>query len=116
MLDQLRAGGGAPAEFKEVRLGDRSVISPNTEDFAGECVAFANAEGGAIFLGVDDAGVVRGLPEARVGDIEQWVGNVTTQNCEPPIRPVIRKALLPRPEGSDGVGVVVEVRRGAHGA
>ena len=114
ILDQLRAGEDATAEFKEVRLGDRSVISPNAEDFAGECVAFANAEGGAVFLGVDDAGVVRGLTEARVGDIEQWVVNVTTHNCEPPIRPVIRKALLPRPEGSDGLVLVIEVRRGLY--
>ena len=114
MLDQLRAGEDATAEFKEVRLGDRSVISPNTEDFAGECVAFANAEGGAIFLGVDDAGVVRGLPDERVGDIEQWVVNVTTHNCEPPIRPVIRKELLPRPDGSDELVLVIEVRRGLY--
>ena len=54
--DQLRAGEDATVEFKELRLGGRSVISPNAEGFAGDCVAFANSEGGAVFLGVDDAG------------------------------------------------------------
>lgn len=42
------------AEFTEVVLGDRGVRSPNTEEMAGEMVAFANAEGGVIFLGVDN--------------------------------------------------------------
>jgi predicted HTH transcriptional regulator len=90
------------------------VISPNTEDFAGECIAFANTQGGAIFLGVDDAGVVRGLPKDRTGDIEHWVVNVTAHNCEPPIRPVIRKELLTRPDGSEGLVLVIEVRRGLY--
>ena len=34
IIDQLRAGEDGYAEFKEVRLGARSVISPNTEDMA----------------------------------------------------------------------------------
>lgn len=108
---QLRAGEDATAEFKELRLGDRSVISPNAESFADECVAFANSEGGAIFLGVDDAAVVVGLPEERAGDIERWVVDVTSHNCEPPIRPVIRKARLPRPDGSNGLVLLIEIRR-----
>ena len=45
ILSQLRAGEDGRAEFKEVRLGDRGVISPDTEDLAGEPVAFANVEG-----------------------------------------------------------------------
>ena len=43
---QLRAGEDGRAEFKEVRFGDRGVLSPDTEELAGELVAFANAEGG----------------------------------------------------------------------
>ena len=44
--NQLRAGEDGRAEFKEVRFSDRGVVSPNTEELAGELVAFANAEGG----------------------------------------------------------------------
>jgi predicted HTH transcriptional regulator len=66
---QLRAGEDAFAEFKEVRLGDRSVASPNTEETAGEMVAFANADGGTIFFGVDDSGIVRGLPEDSLSKV-----------------------------------------------
>jgi predicted HTH transcriptional regulator len=109
---RLKAGEDARAEFKEVVLGDRSVRSPNTEDMAGEIVAFANADGGVIFLGVDDAGNVRGLPEDRLAHVESWVVNVATNNCDPPVRPVIRRERLPREDGREGTCILVEVRRG----
>ena len=38
ILNQLRAGEDGLAEFKALRLGDRGVLSPNTEDLAGELV------------------------------------------------------------------------------
>ena len=62
ITDQLRAGEDGYAEFKEVRFGARGVISPNTEDMAGELVALANAAGGVVFLGIDDSGTVQGIP------------------------------------------------------
>ena len=93
MLAQLRAGEDGRAEFKELRL--RDVVAPNADDLAGELVAFANAEGGAVFVGIADSGVVQGIPPERVDLVEQWLLNVATHNCDPPIRPVIRKALLP---------------------
>jgi predicted HTH transcriptional regulator len=109
--EQLRAGEDAVAEFKEVRLGERSVISPNSEEFAGEIVAFANADGGAVFLGVDDAGIVRGIPDAALGIVETWVVNIATNNCDPPIRPLLRKIRLPGPDGSEVGILLVEVRK-----
>lgn len=114
ILNQLEAGEDARAEFKEVVLGDRSVRSPNTEDAAGEMVAFANAEGGVLFLGVDDAGVVRGLPEERLAEIESWVVNVATNNCDPPMRPILRRERLPGPGSFDAVVMLVEIRRGLY--
>jgi len=114
ILDQLRAGEDARAEFKELRFGDRSVISPNTEDMAGECVAFANAEGGVIFLGVDDGGVVRGILEDRMAMVERWIASIATNNCEPPIQPVLRKEVLAKADGSEGRVLLVEVRRGLY--
>jgi predicted HTH transcriptional regulator len=114
ILDQLRAGEDSRAEFKEVRLGDRSVVSPNTEDMAGELVAFSNADGGVVFLGVEDGGSVRGLPKDRLPVVEQWIVNVAMNNCEPPIRPLIRREVLSGPDGSDCLLVLVEVKRGLY--
>ena len=113
ILDQLRAGEDGRAEFKEVRLGDRGVLSPDTEALAGELVAFANAAGGGIFLGVADSGAVAGIPPARVDAVERWIVNVATHNCEPPIRPVLRKVLLPDAAGDRRV-LLAEVPRGLY--
>ena len=111
---QIEALEDARAEFKEVVLGNRGVRSPNTEDMAGEMVAFANAEGGVIFLGVDDGGMVRGIPADRAGDVETWVVNVASHNCDPPIRPILRRERLPDPTGSHRLVILVEVRRGLY--
>ena len=114
ILDQLRAGEDGRAEFKEVRFGNRGVVSLNTEELAGELVAFANAEGGVVFLGVDDSGAVRGIPPARIDAVEHWVLNVATHNCDPPIRPILRKALLPGDGGDDRRVLMAEVPRGLY--
>ena len=110
-LDVLK---DARAEFKEVVLGDRGVRSPNTEEMASEMAAFANAEGGVIFLGVDDDGVVRGIPADRVGDVEAWIINIASNNCDPPIRPILRREHLSDPTSSQCLVILVEVRRGLY--
>ncbi len=114
IIDQLRAGEDGYAEFKEVRFGAHGVISPNTEDMAAELVALANAAGGVIFLGIDDSGTVRGIPTARINAVEQWVINIATHNCDPPIRPILRKVLLPDVDGGDQSVLLAEVPRGLY--
>lgn len=111
---QLANGEDARAEFKELSLGTHGVRAPNTEEMAGEMVAFANAEGGVLFLGVDDGGVVRGLPEERLADIERWILSVATNNCNPPIRPALRRERLPRPDGSEAMVMLLEIQRGLY--
>ncbi|MBM4395851.1 MAG: putative DNA binding domain-containing protein [Deltaproteobacteria bacterium] len=108
---RLRSGEDAFAEFKEVRLGQRSVASPNTEDFAAELVAFANSDGGVVFLGVDDDGVVKGIPDAAAVVVETWIQNIAANNCDPPIRPLVRKAKVPVGEGGEALVLLAEVRR-----
>ncbi|MCB9869318.1 MAG: putative DNA binding domain-containing protein [Planctomycetes bacterium] len=109
--DQLRAGEDSRAEFKELVIGGHW---PNTEAMAGEMVAFANAEGGVLFVGVSDAGIVRGIPEDRLADVETWIVGIAMNNCDPPIRPIVRKERLPRPDNSDAIVMLVEVRRGLY--
>ncbi len=93
---QLLAGEDSRAEFKELRLTDRGVQAPNAESVAGEMVAFANADGGTLFLGVNDAGAPLGIPQDRLDAVERWFVNIATQNCDPPIRPIVRKHVLQR--------------------
>lgn len=109
---QLSAGEDSRAQFKEVVLGDHGVRSPNTEELAGQMVAFANAHGGVIFLGVDDTGVAKGLPGERMSTVESWVVNVATNNCDPPIIPILRRERISIAGGPDALILLVEIRRG----
>ena len=84
------------------------------EDLAGELVAFANAAGGTVFLGVDDSGAVAGIPPARLDAVERWIVNIASHNCEPPIRPILRKVLLPASTGEERHVLLAEVPRGLY--
>jgi predicted HTH transcriptional regulator len=109
--EQILAGEDSFAEFKELRYGDRSVVSPNSEDIAGEMVAFANAEGGALFLGVTDQGLIQGIPKERANVVENWAINIASNNCDPPIRPLIRKVVLPNPDGQSAEILLVLIKK-----
>ncbi len=111
---QLATGEDSFAEFKEVRISGRSVRAPHSDQFAGELVAFANGEGGVVFLGVDDDGVVTGIPREALDLVEQWVVNVATNNCDPPIRPALRKLRVPVGDEQEAHIILAEVRRGLY--
>jgi predicted HTH transcriptional regulator len=108
---RLSAGEGALSEFKELRIEQGTFTAPDAESFAGEMVAFANADGGVLFLGVTDSGAVQGLPDDTVGRVESWVVNIATSNCDPPIRPVIRRLRLPDPSGTPKAVLLCEVKK-----
>ena len=113
ILRQLSAGEDGRAEFKELRYGRRGVISPNTDDLAAEMVGFANAEGGTLFLGVDDSGTATAIPHVHLDVVEQWVINVASELCNPPIRPALKRAVVPG-AGGDVTIVLAEIRRGLY--
>lgn len=50
-----------------------------------EIVAFANSQGGKIFIGVNDDGEIIGLIKADIKRLNQWISNSTSQKIEPPI-------------------------------
>ena len=101
ILDQLGTGEEGQAEFMPLRFDDQGEISTDVEELAGELVGFANAEGGVIFLGVDDSGVAHGIPPEELDAVERRLLTVATDNCDPPVRLVVRKALLPGDKESD---------------
>ena len=41
-----------------------------------------------------------GVPAERTGDVEAWVINVASNNCDPPIRPILRREHLRGPTDS----------------
>jgi len=81
ILSDLALGEDQRHEFK--RMVD------NPESVAGEVVAFANSDGGVLYLGVDDSGQLIGL-----GDPErafQTLTHICRDRCIPPISPIIEQ-------------------------
>ena len=110
---QLLAGEDSRVEFKALQVTERGVRAPNAESLAGELVAVANAEGGTLFLGVDDDGQPVGIPKRRLDVAERWLVNIATENCDPPIRPIIRKHLVGEGESAKHL-ILATIPRGLH--
>lgn len=78
LLEIVRNGENSGAEFK------RDDIEPRA--LAREIVAFANAAGGMVLLGVEDDGTVSGITRSRKA-VEEWVMQVCRDKIRPEIIP-----------------------------
>lgn len=83
ILELIKNGEDSTVEFK--------LEGVNAESLAQEIVAFANIEGGTILFGVDDSGDIVGITRH---DLEEWIINICRQSIEPPIIPVIKRAVI----------------------
>lgn len=88
----IAQGENQSLEFKSAQV--------HSESLAKEMVAFANSEGGLILLGVEDNGVISGLPVAEK-NFEEWVANIARQNVVPGLDVSIDRAEL------DGKAILV---------
>ena len=57
----------------------------NADSLAAEMAAFANSEGGTIFIGVTDEGTLPGLDKADVARVNQLISNAASQNVRSPL-------------------------------
>lgn len=57
----------------------------NADSLASEMAAFANSEGGTIYLGVADDGSTPGLDQAALARINQLIGNAASQLVKSPL-------------------------------
>ncbi|MBI4861132.1 MAG: putative DNA binding domain-containing protein [Candidatus Riflebacteria bacterium] len=77
----------------------------HADDLAAALVAFANTDGGQLFLGVDDSGRALGL--ANIDEALKLVDNVARNNCLPPLTVVARTVKV-----AGKAIVIVRVPRG----
>jgi len=75
--EALDKGEDSTRQFKE------NVTS--IDKLAVEISAFANSNGGEIYLGIDDNGVIKGLSRDDIKRLNQWISSATSQKIEPPI-------------------------------
>ncbi|MEI6243218.1 MAG: ATP-binding protein, partial [Chlamydiota bacterium] len=57
----------------------------NGDQLAAEMVAFSNAEGGRIFVGVDKAGDIKGIFPKDIERLNQLISNTASQHVRSPI-------------------------------
>jgi ATP-dependent DNA helicase RecG len=84
LLAELAQGESQHREFK------RQLDNP--ESVAGEIVAFANSEGGRLYVGVADDGTVVGLPDSAA--VFQSLTHLCRDRCIPPISPVLEQHVI----------------------
>lgn len=80
ILERIRSGEDSATQFKQ------DVTDPNR--LAEEMVAFSNAQGGLLLIGVSDDGAVNGLDDGQISRINQLVSNTANENVKPPIYPL----------------------------
>lgn len=79
------------------------------EQLAAELVAFSNAEGGTIYLGVNDDGTIRGFGSPDIRRLNQMISNVASTFVRAPIALETENVDV-----GDGCQFQVVVRRPAH--
>ena len=97
VLALISQGENSSVEFKSANA--------HPDSLAKEMVAFANTQGGALLIGVEDDGRISGLTESV--DHEARIANIARNNINPPI--TIESAIVAMPEGRV---LLVKVGRG----
>jgi len=100
MKAQVSLGEDSTRQFKaDVR---------NADSLASEMAAFANSEGGMVFIGISDDGSMPGLAQEDVSRINQLIGNAASQH--------VRSALTVQTENvaleNGRIGIVLTIPKG----
>lgn len=97
VLALISQGENSSVEFKSANA--------HPDSLAKEMIAFANTQGGALLIGVEDDGRISGLTDSV--DHETRIANIARNNINPPI--TIESAIVTLPEGRV---LLVKVGRG----
>ena len=79
----------------------------NVDSLAAELVAFANAGGGHLIIGVEDDSSVTGLSREDIARLNQLLSNASSQHVRPPVHPTTQNMTL-----AQGMIMVVTVPEG----
>lgn len=99
LIAQIERGEDSRTQFKQ--------NITNAESLAGDLVAFSNAKGGNILVGVSDDGKITGLSTDDVRRINQLLSNSATERVRPSISPTTENILV-----GDKLVMVISVPKG----
>ncbi|MDE0432655.1 MAG: putative DNA binding domain-containing protein [Bryobacterales bacterium] len=83
---RLKLGEDSRWEFKQVEFEDSCPTSPARDDLADEMIAFANANGGVLLLGVTDDGLLQGMSRQQIAALSNLMVEVSTDSIKPALR------------------------------
>ena len=83
---RLELGEDSRWEFKQVEFAGYRLTSPARGALADEMIAFANANGGVLLLGVADDGRLQGISKAQMPALSDLVVEVSADSIEPALR------------------------------
>ena len=89
---------------------DREFKELYVSDIKKTVVAFANTEGGILYIGINDAGEVVGLP--NVDDVMQQTANTLKDSIAPDVMPFVKIRAVTK-EGKQIIKVAAQHRRAA---
>ncbi len=112
-LRRIRLGEDSSLELKRVVWrGEHKIAGSHADSLADELAAFANAHGGDLILGVDDASKqVLGIPETELETLEKWLSEIGQTRIDPPLDFKTRHIELPDAEGVPRPVIVVRIPR-----
>jgi predicted HTH transcriptional regulator len=112
LLSQLRLGEDSTLECKSIAFAGDKVRAPGREELADELVAFANAGGGVLVLGVaDKTRRLEGIPVERLDAAERFAAEICHDTIRPPLLARIRRLLVVAEDGSERAILRIDVPR-----
>lgn len=95
LLDKIRLGEDGLLECKQMSFAGEKVKGPKRDEVADEIAAFANARGGVVVFGVDDATrEVTGISPDRLDLAERFVRDLVRDLIRAPLYPHIEKVEM----------------------
>lgn len=80
---RLKLGEDNKWEFKRVEFSGRHLLSPSRSDLAVEMIAFANADGGRLLMGVTEDGILQDVTREQMDVLDKLVVEVGTAAIKP---------------------------------
>ena len=96
LRSRLELGEDNGWEFKAIEFRGSEPTSDQRSSWADEIVAFANAGGGVLLLGITDSGAVQGMTRAQMDAVERMVGEICRESISPEIYARLYRTALNR--------------------
>ena len=94
ILRRLELGEDQRWEFKQVEFADNRPESPGRNDLADEMIAFANSNGGWLFMGVTDKGALQGMSRVQMDALDKLLVEVSTDAIRPSLPIEVHRRVL----------------------